>query len=318
MAIALLIGRDPQDKNQFSSFIDSIAKLLDALQPGLDVRIYPDLGDYNDIDFALAWRHPFGIFRQLPNLRCIASLGAGVDHLFADPQLPENIPIVRIVDPAMSTEITQYVVAATLYRLKRFDHWMECQRQKLWGRVMPFNFLDKTVGIMGMGFLGKHTALMLHSLGINVIGWSQSPKILTEIPHFTGNAEFKHFLPRSDVLVCMLPLTTVTKNILNASNFAHLPQGAYIINLGRGEHLVETDLLNALESGQLSGACLDVFREEPLPSTHPLWVHPHIRITPHIASVTNPATALPQILENYRRIKAGESLLNWVDPKKGY
>ena len=183
---------------------------------------------------------------------------------------------------------------------------------------MPFNFLDKTVGIMGLGFLGTHTAKTLHSLGVKVIGWSQSPKQLSEIRYFAGAGEFKDFLAQTDILVCMLPLTPNTQNILNLNNFNCLPKGAYLINIGRGEHLVENDLLAALDSGQLTGACLDVFRQEPLPPEHPFWLHPRIRVTPHIASVTNPATALPQILENYRRMRAGEPLLNCVDVQKGY
>lgn len=318
MALAIIIGRDEQDRKRFNYFLENAARLLLSLQPDLDIRVYPNLGDYQDIDFVLAWRPPLGIFTQLPNLKCIASHGAGVDHLFADPNLPAHIPIVRIVDPAMSVEITQYVVLAVLNWLRLFDHWQTLQSQQRWGKAPPFNLLDNTVGILGMGFLGKQAAETLHSLGVNVIGWSNSPKNLGKIPHFTGAAELKSFLSQANVLVCMLPLTPDTRDILNANNFAALPRGAYLINLGRGQHLVEADLLTALDSGQLSGACLDVFGEEPLPPNHPFWTHPHIRVTPHIASVTNPASALPQILENYRRAMAGKPLLNRVDSKKGY
>lgn len=316
MAIAIIIGRDAQNRKLFS-YMNEALQLLSSLQPGLDVRMYPDLGDYNEIDFVLAWRPPFGIFNQLPHLQCIASLGAGVDHLFADPQLPAHIPIVRIVDPAMSTDITQYVVAAVLYWLRRFDQWQVHQQQKIWKGSEPSK-LDKTVGIMGLGFLGAHAAQALHALGVKVIGWGRSPKTLPGIQQFSGTAELPAFLSKADALVCLLPLTPETKHILNAENFACLPRGAYLLNLGRGDHLVEADLLAALDSGQLSGACLDVFREEPLPVNHPFWSHPHIRVTPHIAAITNWATALPQILENYRRIKAGELLINRVDRAKGY
>jgi len=318
MAIALLVGRNEQDKKRFPHFTQKFAQLLTTLHPDLDLRIYPDLGDYNEIDFAIVWRHPLGVLAQLPNLKCIASLGAGVDHILADINLPTEVPIVRIVDPAMSTEITQYVVATVLYRLKRFDLWADNQQQKIWRSTSQFNFLDKTVGILGLGFLGGHAAQTLHSLGIKVIGWSQSPKKLTGITHFTGAAELNSFLSKSDVLVCLLPLTTETTEILNAKNFARLPRCAYLINLGRGDHLVEADLLAALDSDQLSGACLDVFREEPLPPDHPFWAHPHIRVTPHIASVTNPNTVMSQIIDNYQRAIAGEPLLNCIDPKRGY
>ncbi len=318
MAIGLFIGRDEKKQKGLTYFTENFPRQLSALEPGLDLRLYPDIGDYNDIDFAIALYAPFGIFARLPNLRAIASLAAGVDHLLADPDLPRHIPIVRIVDPAMSIDITQYVVAAVLYWLKRFDLWENNQSQQIWGRTLPFNFADQTVGVMGMGFLGKHAAETLQSLGVKVIGWSYSPKQLPGFPHFSGPTELSTFLSKSNALVCMLPLTPETRNILNAKNFACLPHGAYLINLGRGEHVVDDDLLAALASGQLSGACLDVFREEPLPPDHPFWKHPRLRVTPHIASVTNPATATAQILDNYHRAMSGRPLINTVDIQRGY
>jgi glyoxylate/hydroxypyruvate reductase len=318
MAIGLFVGRDDQDRQNYTYFLNNIPQQLTTLEPGLDIRIYPAIDDYNEIDFAIAWRPPFGIFTQFPNLRCIASLGAGVDHLVADQDLPTHIPIVRIVDPNMSVEITQYVVATVLYWMKRFDVWAANQAQKVWGRSLSFNFGHKTVGILGLGFLGKHAAEALQSLGVKVIGWSNSPKQLPNIQTFTGASELSLFLSKSDALVCLLPLTPETHGILNAKNFAQLPPDAYLINLGRGGHLIEADLLAALSSGQLSGACLDVFPEEPLPASHPFWGHPQIRVTPHIASVTNPMTVSAQILDNYHRAIAGMPLLNQVDTQKGY
>ena len=165
MAIGLFIGRDEKNRKRLAYFIQNFPRQLSELEPDLDLRLYPDIGDYNDIDFAIAWNAPFGIFAQLPNLRGIASLGAGVDHLLADPDLPRHIPIVRIVDPAMSIDITQYVVATVLYWLKRFDLWEAHQTQQIWARTPPFNFADQTVGIMGMGFLGKHAAETLSFAG---------------------------------------------------------------------------------------------------------------------------------------------------------
>ena len=319
MAIGLFIGRDEKHRKELTYFIQNFPRQLSEREPGLDLRVYPDIGDYKDIDFAIAWQAPLGIFTRLPNLRGIASLGAGVDHLLADPDLPRHIPVVRIVDPAMSIDITQYVVATVLYWLKRFDLWEANRSQQTWRNgTPPFNFSDQTVGIMGVGFLGKHAAETLYSLGVKVIGWSQSPKQLPGIPHFNGAAELNTFLSKSNALVCMLPLTPETRNILNAKNFACLPRGAYVINLGRGEHVVDEDLLAALASEQLSGACLDVFREEPLPSDHPFWNHPRIRVTPHIASVTNPRTVTAQILDNYHRAMSGRPLINTVDIHRGY
>lgn len=318
MIIALLIGRDEQERERFQFFLSSVLRILRSLQPDLDLRVYPDLGDVNDIHFAIAWRAPLGIFKTLPNLRCIASLGAGVDHLFADVKLPQNIPIVRVVDPAMSMEITQYVVASVLFRLKRFDHWEESQLQKVWVREPPFHFLDQTVGVMGLGFLGIHAAQNLHNLGVKIIGWSNSPKHLNGIPTYAGMEELKDFLANSHVVVCLLPLTPLTRHILNSQNLSRLPKGAYLINLARGAHVVEADLLAALDSGQLSGARLDVFEEEPLPPQHPFWSHGKIRITPHIAAVTNFATAVPQIFDNFLRVTAGMTPINTVDTSRGY
>lgn len=318
MAIALIIGRNEQDQKRFSYFLHNIPQLLQKLQPDLDLRIYPDLKNLDDIDFVIAWRPPFGILRKFPHLRCIASLGAGVDHLLSDPDLPHEIPIVRIVDPAMSLEITQYIVATVLYWIKRFDFWAENQKQKLWIKEPPFNYLDRTVGIMGIGFLGKHAAETLHNLGIKVIGWSQSPKHIPGISCFHDLEQLNNFLSQTSVLICLLPLTPKTQNILNSKNFALLPKGAYLINLARGKHLVEADLVSALDSGQLSGACLDVFSEEPLPENHIFWTHPKIRITPHIAAVTNLSTALPQIFENYKKMLANKELVNTINRKKGY
>ncbi|MBS0349727.1 MAG: glyoxylate/hydroxypyruvate reductase A [Proteobacteria bacterium] len=318
MAIALIIGRDQLDQKRFDYFLQNIPQQLHQLQPNLDIRIYPEIGDCNDINFVIAWRAPLGIFQKFPKLQCIASLGAGVDHLLSDPHLPKSIPIVRIVDPAMRMEITQYVIATTLFFIKRFDVWADNQKQKYWNKSPPFNLLDKKVGIMGLGFLGNQAAETLHSLGIKVIGWSQSPKKIPGICCYHGSDQLKHFLAETTVLVCLLPLTPDTQNILNADLFSQLPQGAYLINLARGGHLVETDLLNALDSGKLSGVYLDVFNQEPLPSNHPFWTHPKIKITPHVAAVTNLSSALPQILDNYHRMLQGQNLLNLVNLQKGY
>lgn len=318
MAMAIIVGRDAEEKKRYEFFIVDCYRSLKALAPDLDIRVYPDLNDYNDIDFVLTWRPPHGLLAQLPHLKAIASAGAGVDHILADPYLPKQIPIVRIVDPHMARDITQYVLSQVLNWVKRLDHWALCQRQNRWDKNPPFNLGDKTVGVMGLGFLGQKVALALQYIGLKTIGWSQSPKNFLDNPCFTGLSEFNDFLSQTDILVCLLPLTPQTKNILNANTFAQLPKGAYLINLGRGEHLVEEDLLIALNSGQLTAACLDVFREEPLPPNHPFWIHPQIRITPHIASVTNPSTAIAQILDNYRRAMAGQPLLNQINLSQGY
>ena len=318
MPIAILVGRNEDEKNQFHWFIADWKKSLLALQPDLDIRIWPDIGNPDEVDYAMVWHPAHGVLRKLTRLKVIASLGAGVDHVFLDKELPAHIPIVRVIDPYMKNDIVQYVVSCVLHHVKRMDHWQELQRQKKWSKQPPFNLADKTVGVMGVGILGGKAVEVMHEMGLHVIGWSNSPKKIAGITHYHGKNQLPDFLAQTDILACMLPLTDATRNILNRDTFSLMPEGAYIINVGRGEHLVEADLLAALASGQLSGAALDVFRQEPLPPDHPFWLHDNIRITPHIASVTNPATAAPQVLENYRRMQEGRSLINEVDLTKGY
>jgi glyoxylate/hydroxypyruvate reductase A len=318
MAIALLVGRDEKEAKLFHWFIEDLKRQLTKLDPNVDLRVWPEMGNVNDVELALVWRHPLGLLKKLPQLKCIASLGAGVDHLMADPELTNDVPIIRLMDPYMANDILQYVLAYVLRHVKRVDHWDACQKENRWAKKPPFNFANQTVGIMGLGFLGKKTALTMHDIGLKVIGWSNSPKNLEHIKNFVGQKEFHDFLAETDILVCMLPLTSETKNILNRDTFSHLKPGACLINLGRGEHLVEEDLILSLDSEQLCNAYLDVFREEPLPSEHPFWAHPKIHVTPHIASVTHPETAVPQLMDVYRKLIAGEKILNQVSRTKGY
>jgi glyoxylate/hydroxypyruvate reductase A len=318
MAMAIMVGRDSNESKKAQWFIDDWKQALLALDGTLDIRTWPDVGNANEIEAVLVWRHPLAELQHYPNLKCIISLAAGVDHVLADEKLPRQVPVVRVMDPYMANDIVQYVVVNVLNYIKRTQHWANSQKQHEWNKKPPFNFSEKTIGIMGLGFLGKKAALMLAQLGLKVIGWSSSPKNMEGVNSFTGKEQFQQFLTASDILICMLPLTSQTIDILNKKTFSHLPCGAYLINLGRGEHLVEADLLEALALGQLSGACLDVFRTEPLPKDHPFWAHPQIIVTPHIASVTNAKTAAPQVLENYRRAVTNKQLLNTVDIEKGY
>lgn len=318
MAIALLVGRDAEASKQFDWFIRDWQKSLLALQPDLDVRVWPEVGDVNDIDFALAWQPPFGALKKFPKLKAIGSLGAGVDHLFADPDLPKHIPMVRVVDPYMANDIVQYVTVCVLDYVKRMKFWQQKQKEKIWCKQPPFNYADKTVAVMGVGFLGSKLLEVLKQLGLNVIAWSLTDKQIPGVKHYAGQEQFHEFLSHADILICIIPLTPITKNILNKETFSHLPDGAYLINVGRGEHLVEEDLIAALATGKLVGAALDVFKTEPLPSSHSFWSNEKIVVTPHIASVTNPPTVAPQMLDNYQRLLAGKELVNQVDMERGY
>ena len=289
-----------------------------ALEPELRVSIYPHDTNRDDVVFALAWHPPKGVFEHYPNINCIASTGAGVDHILRDPDLPLEAEVTRVVDNRLTDDMTSYLVAQVMCQMRNVSHYKLLQTNNEW---RPKRYLDKAktcIGIMGFGELGKDAALKFKHLGFKVIGWANSAKNITGIKVYAGDSEYNDFLNRSDILICLLPLTSATVNILNLDTFKRLPKGAFIINVARGEHLVEEDLLEAIEQGQLSGACLEVFREEPLPKDHIFWRHPKINVTPHIASITSPESVAPQIIENYRRLREGKPLLNVVSREKGY
>lgn len=286
--------------------------------PGDEVRVWPDIGDPRDIEAALAWRPPPGLLASLPNLRLIASLGAGVDHLWSDPQLPVQVPIVRLVDPHMTVAMSEYVQAQVL-RLHRQDiDYLAQQRAGQWRERPQPNAEARGVGVLGLGALGSDAALKLRVTGFQVVGWSRSERKLPGIDCFHGADGLPAMLARSEILVCLLPLTAETEGILNARLFTQLPRGAAIVNCARGGHLVEADLIPALDGGQLSAAVLDVFRREPLPADHPFWKHPRIVVTPHVAAATNAPTAAPIVADNLKRRRDGRPLLNRVDPTRRY
>lgn len=291
---------------------------LKKVDPQLDIRTFPNDSNREEIDFALTWRHPHGIFKDYPNLKCISSMGAGVDHLLKDSELPNDISITRLVDPYLAQDMAEFVLALIMNHLRDLNAYKIKQTQSIWKPGDYLRIKDVKIGIMGMGAIGKAVAMELQKSGFNVIGWVRTPKEGMGVPIYTGGKEFSKFLTGIDVVVCVLPLTPQTKGILNKITFQQLPKNAFVINVGRGEHLVEEDLLQFIADGHLSGASLDVFSEEPLPSQDPIWKHPRINVTPHIASLTNPESVAPQIVENYYRMKEGKSLLNIVSREKGY
>jgi glyoxylate/hydroxypyruvate reductase A len=305
----------------FYSTVDSAARWrarLVQLSSEIEVRIWPEIGDPAEIEYALVWRPPPGLLASLPNLKLILSLGAGIDHLLGDPLVPRAVPIVRLVDPYLIAAMSEYVVLQVL-RLHRQDLDYQAQQQsRVWRELPQKNASERPVGILGFGAIGRETAQKLAGLGFPVSGWTRQPQQIVGFPTFAGTAGLPRLLAGSEILVCLLPLTGETEGILNARTFDLLPEGAGLVNAGRGDHLVEEDLIPALDRGQLSAAALDVFRDEPLPPAHPFWRHPRILITPHIAGVTNPLTAAPIILDNIRRFEAGQALLHRVDPARGY
>jgi glyoxylate/hydroxypyruvate reductase A len=290
---------------------------LRARMPGLEVRIWPDAGDPAAVETALVWRPPAGVLAQFPNLKAILSLGAGIEGLVADPSLPD-VPIARMVDPSLTRTMAEYVLLAVLRHHRGFDRFEQAQRERRWAFELPRQPAERRVGIMGLGNLGAATARLLIEHGFPVLGWARTPKALDGVTSYAGHSELHAFLHQADILVCLLPLTAETRGILDAETFAGLPHGAAVINVGRGAHLVEHDLIEALDQGHLAGATLDVFAHEPLPGDNPLWDHPKVLITPHVASYSVPAVAADSVVDNIRRALAGEPLRHQVDRGRGY
>ncbi|MCF6807909.1 glyoxylate/hydroxypyruvate reductase A [Thiotrichales bacterium 19S9-12] len=317
MPIALIIGEDKADRKNRQQQIDL---WYQALKQSIDdeIYMYPHIADKKAIDFAICWASPKGVFREFPNLKLISSGGAGVNHIIKDPSLPKGIPIVRVVDQKLSRDMAHYIIHAVLdyVRLKkRFD---QSQKDKFWDPLPPYNITDKTiVGIMGIGQIGGYILKALNEIEIPTIGFSNSKKDFDGIETFEQH-EFHQFLSKSNILICTLPLTEHTHHIINKDLIKHLPKSAYIINIGRGQHLNDNDLLNAINSGHLSGAKLDVFNEEPLPPEHPFWSHPQIEITPHNAAVSDPLNAVHAVVDNYKRFKNNQPLNYQVNIDKGY
>lgn len=286
--------------------------------PGLNIYVYPEDHDKEEVDFALAWKHPRGLFKNYPNLKVIASMGAGVDHITSDPELPENVKITKVVDEILEEDMGNFVLSLILDHQRDLSVYKRQQAEKNWSPINYKRNKDVKVGILGLGHLGHTTAKTLVKNGFNVHGFSKTPKDIDNIESFAGENELEAFLEESEILVNLLPLTPQTEKILNKGLFQKLPKGAYVINVARGEHLVELDLIEMLDQGHLSGAALDVFWQEPLPEDHPFWEHPKILVTPHIASVTHPRYVVPQIVENYERMMEEEPLKNVVEREKGY
>ncbi len=291
---------------------------LRAALPDAEICVWPDLGAPGDIDFAMVWQLPAGVLSTLPNLKGVCSLGAGVDHFLSDPDMPRHLPVARLVDPLMADRMAEYVTGQVLRYHLRSDDYAAQQRQGVWERLPQKDAPARTVGILGLGHLGTVCAKQLSSLGFRTCGWSRSAKQVAGLETFHDADGLASMLRQTEILVCLLPLTTETRGILNAETFAQMPRGAALINVARGDHLVDADLLAALTSGQLRGATLDVFRDEPLPAAHAFWRHDKILVTPHISSLSEPATAAVILAEQYHRCRRGEPMRDLVDLSAGY
>ncbi|MEC9153434.1 MAG: glyoxylate/hydroxypyruvate reductase A [Pseudomonadota bacterium] len=286
--------------------------------PEMPVRDWADPGDMADIEYAFVWAPEPGALRKFPNLKCIFSIGAGVDHLLKDPDLPDGVPIVRMVEPELTQGMSEYVTMHVLRYHREVPALEQQQRDKVWHELIAPTAPSRKVGLLGLGVLGQDAARVLRVLKFDLASWSRTPKRVAGVQSFYGADGLGPFLARTEILVCLLPLTAKTQGILNRDLLAKLPRGACLINAGRGGHQVEEDILAALDSGQLAGATLDVFLTEPLPTGSPFWTHPKVTLTPHIASVTQQVSAIEQVVANIRRIQAGKTPLNTVDRELGY
>ncbi len=293
-------------------------KVLENQHPGLNIYVYPEDHDTEEVEFALTWNHPRGLFKNYPNLKVVASMGAGVDHITSDEDFPEGVTITRVVDPLLSEDMGDFVLSLCLSHLRNLDYYQQNETEEKWDPIDYTRNKDVNVGIMGIGEMGKAAAKKLLNNDFKVRSWSRTPKEFENIESFVGDEELEEFLGETQILVNLLPLTPQTEKIMNKELFEQLPEGAYVINVARGEHLVEQDLLAMVDSGHLAGAALDVFWEEPIRDEHPFWKHPKIRITPHVASVTHPNSVVPQIVDNYERMKEEEPLKNVVEKERGY
>ena len=286
--------------------------------PHMAFRVWPDTGAAEAIRYALVWRQAEGSLAQLPNLRAILVLGAGVDSVLNDPALVAGVPVVRLVDAGMSGPMAEYALYAVLHFQRRMADYFEQQREAIWRPRDELLAGQWPVGVMGLGVIGATVAQRIAAQGYSVAGWSQSGKAINGVKVFAGASGLKPFLANTRVLVNVLPLTPQTRGILNAQTFAAMPRGSYVVNIGRGGHMVDADLIAALDSGQLAGTMVDVFEQEPLPATHSFWRHPKIIVTPHVAAPTIVSEAGAQVVENIRRLERGEPPLGVVNSKKGY
>jgi glyoxylate/hydroxypyruvate reductase A len=294
--------------------------------PAARVRIWSEsdaLQPQAPIDYALLWKPPPALFAACGSAHALFNLGAGVDALLDLNQrlpgiLPAGVPLIRLDDAGMAQQMTDYVSHAVLHYFRRFDDYARQQRLHEWQMVEPHLRETFHIGVMGLGQLGSSVAQGLRALGFPLRGWSRSQKQLDGIRCHAGVGQFETFLDGCKVLVNLLPNTPQTRDILNRHTFARLATPAYLINVARGAHLVEADLLAAIAGGRIAGATLDVLRDEPLPAANPLWDEPRIRITPHISALTLPADSVAQIAQKIAALERGERVTGEVDPLRGY
>lgn len=293
-------------------------KLMRGLMPGWEIVSMGSVADPAAVHYAVVWRPRNGDIARYPNLKAIVSVGAGIDHVLADTDLPQGVPIIRTVGQDLTQRMQEYVALHVLRHHRDMPRQLQAQSEIDWHSIVVPVAPKRVVGVMGLGNLGAAAARVLSQIGFTTRGWSKSPKSLEGINTFTGDEGLAPFLDGCEILVNLLPLTSSTEGLLNAALFAQLPRGACVINCARGQHLVDSDLLAALETGHIKQATLDVFHEEPLPPEHPFWTHTAITVTPHIASRIDAETGGSLIAENLKIFEATGTCPNVADANRGY
>jgi len=293
-------------------------RMLLAEIPGLDFRVAPNLGDPSAIRMAaFDYKVPPGTLTTMPNLGCVVYLGHGASDFLLRPDLPKDMPVMRLKDPGIIACMTEYVLLYVLSHRRFAETYRRYQSERRWQEDTPPFPTDVRIAILGLGSIGQRFAEVFVDLGYRVSGWARSPHQLPGVDCYHGRDQLGACLAPCDYVVCILPETKETRDIIDARTLSLMKRGAYFISVGRGGLVVEDDLLAALDSGHLSGAVLDVFRTEPLPTDSRLWTHPNVVVTPHSAGVGQQGS-IPHIAENYRRLLDGRPLINIVDPARDY
>lgn len=308
--MALLYKADPVRGERWKALFAEHA-------PDIEFRIWPDIGNPEDIEYLAAWLAPDDLEQTLPNLKVLFALSAGVDQLDLG-RIPPTLPLVRLLDPGISQGMSEYACFAVLGLHRDMLRYRQQQLLGQWQAHRLVPAAKRRIGVMGLGLQAQHILSSLKPFGFALSGWARSQHHIEGVSCHAGVEQLPAFLAQCDILLCALPLTGQTQGMLNRALFEQLPPGAALINMGRGGHLVEQDLLDALDSGQLSAAVLDVLQQEPADPQHPFWKHPNILLTPHIAAMTQPESAFPNLLENIRRFARGEPMQGLVDRQQGY
>ncbi len=311
--MALLIVNLDKVIGSFDAFRAAFREQL----PDLEIRVWPDAGELKDIEY-LAFMHPdFDKLPALPNLKAMFSRSAGVESFVQHPKMPK-VPLGKVEPSGGDPMMTEYVIMHVLRLHRDMPGYQAAQARREWSRVPIVRPEQRRVGFLGFGMMATAPALVLQSLGFKVSAWVRSPRPAAEVPLFHGNDQLASFLAQTDIAVCLLPLTPETEGIFCARTFAMMPKGAMLVNIGRGKHVVEKDLIAALDSGQLSYAALDALYPEPLPPENPLWLHPKVTIMPHVARRPTVSQLVSEVAANIRSLKAGGRLLQEIDVKQGY